>query len=145
MNKFIVLGMIVAGSVSTLTACGEPNTIAGLESSSIATNEDNSINPETASVAGEYIGIKSGFVGDDIGPGEEFSLILNEDGTGTNKRDGQEFICNWSVDGDKFTMKDEFMGVTIDYTGTIKDSVLEIYNGEPENEFTYKYVYEKSQ
>ena len=40
-------------------------------------------------------------------------------------------------------MKETFLGMSIDYTGTLKDGELHIYNGEPESDLTYEYVYKK--
>lgn len=94
-------------------------------------------------VAGTYKGTYTKLVGDDTkNTDEEFSLVLKEDGTGTHNRDGGSFDVEWSIDGEKFTMKDKFGGLTIDYTGTLKDGKLQIYNGDPENMWTYEYNYE---
>ena len=94
--------------------------------------------------AGTYEGTYSKFVGDEEkNTEEEFSLVLKEDGTGTHNRDGGSFDVEWSLDGENFTMKDKFGALTIDYTGTLKDGVLHIYNGEPTNDLTYEYEYEK--
>ena len=94
--------------------------------------------------AGTYEGIYGKFVGDEEHiTDEEFSLVLKEDGTGKHNRDGGSFDVEWSLDGENFTMKDKFGGLTIDYTGTLKDGKLQIYNGDPTNAFTYEYNYEK--
>ncbi len=94
--------------------------------------------------AGTYEGTYTKLVGDDEkNTDEEFSLVLNEDGTGKHNRDGESYDVEWSLDGEEFTMKDKFMGLSIEYTGTLKDGKLQIYNGDPKNDFTYEYNYEK--
>ena len=95
-------------------------------------------------VAGTYKGTYTKLVGDDTkNTDEEFSLELKEDGTGAHTRDGETYNVEWDIDGEKFTMKDKFGPLTIDYTGTLKDGKLQIYNGDPENIWTYEYNYEK--
>lgn len=100
---------------------------------------------EKKDAAGTYQGKYTKLVGDDTKNTEEvFSLVLNEDGTGKHNRDGESYNVEWSIDGEKFTMKDKFGPLTIDYTGTLKDGKLQIYNGDPTNDFTYEYNYEKT-
>ena len=94
--------------------------------------------------AGTYKGTYTKLVGDDTkNTDEEFSLELKEDGTGIHNRDGSSFNVEWNIDGEKFTMTDKFGPLTIDYTGTLKDGKLQIYNGDPEDMWTYEYNYEK--
>lgn len=126
--------------VSSSSTSGEVNTNIGVsEGINIGYNEGTTI-----SIPGEYTGKWCKFVGDtEQKIDEEFSLVLNEDGTGKNKRDGQEFECTWEYTDGTFKMTDKFMGITIDYTGKIEGKELHIYNGEPEDEMTYEYVYEK--
>ena len=40
-------------------------------------------------------------------------------------------------------MTEKFLGSTIDYTGTLKDDKLDIFNGDPDDMWTYEYVYKK--
>ena len=97
-------------------------------------------------LTGTYEGEQSKFVGDSEWKSSEedpFSLELKEDGKGTFNREGEEFNVTWDVDGEKFTMKETFLGMTNEYTGTIKDGKLHIYNGEPSNELTYEYSFNK--
>lgn len=95
--------------------------------------------------AGTYEGTYTKLVGDDTkNTDEEFSLVLKEDGTGTHNRDGGSFNVEWDFDGEKFTLTDKFGALTIDYTGTLKDGKLQIYNGDPEDIWTYEYNYEKA-
>ena len=95
--------------------------------------------------AGTYEGTYAKFVGDENPADDEppFSLELKEDGTASSTRDGETYNATWKLDGEKFTMEETFIGVTISYTGTLKDGKLDIFNGDPEDDFTYEYVYEK--
>ena len=93
--------------------------------------------------SGTYEGKYTKMVGDSTKNTEEFSLELKSDGTGTSNRDGYSYDITWSLDGTKFEMTEKFMGVTIDYTGTLKDGELSIFNGDETNDFTYNYVYSK--
>ena len=74
---------------------------------------------------------------------EEFSLELKKNGTGKHNRNDMSFDVTWKLDGEDFTMQETFLGMTIDYTGTLKDGELDIFNGDPEDIWTYEYVYEK--
>lgn len=74
---------------------------------------------------------------------DEFSLELKANGKGVHKRDDLELNVTWTLDGEDFTMTETFLGIKIEYTGTLKDGELEIFNGDPEDMWTYKYVYEK--
>lgn len=95
-------------------------------------------------VAGVYEGQYTKFVGDPDSAkddSEPFSLELNADGTGTHNRDDMSFDVTWEIDGENFTMKETFVGDPIVYTGTLKDGHLNIFNGDPEDDFTCEYVY----
>lgn len=97
-----------------------------------------------SAVAGTYTGKYTKLVGDtQMNEDEEFSLELKADGTGVHNRDDYSFDVTWSLDGDKFKMTETFIGDPIIYTGTLKDGKLDIFNGDPENIWTYEYVYEK--
>ncbi|MBQ4297858.1 MAG: hypothetical protein II771_06145 [Clostridia bacterium] len=93
--------------------------------------------------AGTYKGVHLKPVGDSEWVTETFSLELNANGTGTHNRDEMSFKVTWTLDGDKFTMNETFIGDPIVYTGTLKDGKLDLFNGDPTNLFTYEYVYEK--
>lgn len=96
-------------------------------------------------VVGTYEGEYTKFVGDpDTAKDEsEFSLVLNEDGTGKHNRDGESFDVKWSIDGEKFNMTETFLGITNEYNGTLKEGKLDIFNGDPKNDLTAEYVYTK--
>ena len=95
--------------------------------------------------SGTYLGQYTKMVGDDAREEEEFSLILKEDGTGTHARGGEEYKITWTLTGEDFTMQETFLGLTNDYTGTLKDGALHLFNGDPANIWTYEYVYSKKQ
>ncbi len=103
------------------------------------------VNAETAASAGTYIGKYTYFVGspEDKKTDEPFKLVLNADGTGTQFRNDLEIkVPDWSLTGDEFKMTEKFLG-TIDYTGTLSGNTLTLFNGDPANNFTCAYVYEK--
>ena len=95
----------------------------------------------TKDAAGTYKCQQSKFVGDtEWVTDEEFTLELKEDGTGTRTTDGTSYELTWKLDGETFTMTETFLGLTNDYTGTLKDGKLDIFNGDPTNDITYEYV-----
>ncbi len=95
--------------------------------------------------SGTYVGQYTKMVGDDTKEEEEFSLILKEDGTGIHSRGGEAYKITWTLTGEDFTMQETFLGLTNDYTGTLKDGALHLFNGDPANIWTYEYVYSKKQ
>ena len=126
MKKYskILMVAVIALSVLLITGCGSKK-------------------DEKKDAAGTYKGTYTKLVGDDTkNTDEEFSLELKEDGTGKHNRDGESYDVEWNIEGEKFTMKDKFGPLTIDYTGTLKDGKLQIYNGDPKDIWTYEYNYE---
>ena len=101
--------------------------------------DKNADSPAVGTWKGEY----QKLVGDDEQVVEEFSLELTADGKGVHHRDEMEFNVSWELDGENFTMKETFIGDPIVYTGTLKDGELMLYNGDPEDDWTYIYVYSK--
>ncbi|MBQ3900720.1 MAG: hypothetical protein II736_03250 [Clostridia bacterium] len=126
--------LLIFVMILTLAACGKKD---GKEA------DGAKIDPAMAEVAGSYEGVRLKMVGDDALIDEEFSVELKADGTGTSTRDGDTYKMTWTLDGEKFTMKETFAGMSIDYTGTLVDGVLDIFNGDPTDSFTYEYVYQK--
>ena len=126
--------LLIFVMILTLAACGKKD---GKEA------DGAKIDPAMAEVAGSYEGVRLKMVGDDALIDEEFSVELKADGTGTSTRDGDTYKMTWTLDGEKFTMKETFAGMSIDYTGTLVDGVLDIFNGDPADSFTYEYVYQK--
>lgn len=93
--------------------------------------------------SGTYLGQYSKLVGEDLKDKASFSLILNADGTGVHTRDGSDFSVTWTLRGESFTMQELFLGVSIDYTGTLKDDTLDLFNGDLTKASTTEYVYRK--
>ena len=93
---------------------------------------------DLSSYAGTYEGKYTRFVGDseDAKNEEEFTLVLEKDGKGTHYRDGLEISVTWKVKSGEVQMTEKFMGMTIDYTGTLEGNSLVLYNGDPEDIFT---------
>ena len=95
--------------------------------------------------AGTYKLRQCKFVGtDEWETDEDFTLELNADGTGTRTTDGSSFELTWDIDGESFTMTETFLALTTDYTGTLKDGELHIYNGDPTDDLTYEYILAKA-
>ena len=124
-SKLIALALSLCLLAALLTACGD------------------GIDPAVKAAAGTYEGQYVKLVGDETKNAESFTLTLKEDGTGTHARDDMEFKVTWTLEGESFTMKETFIGDPIVYTGTLKDGVLDLVNGDPEDPFTYNYVYQK--
>ncbi len=94
--------------------------------------------------AGNWIGQYLKMVGDSYADRDQtsaFHLELKEDGTGTHYRDDLELEVKWTLDGEAFTMTETFMGMTIDYTGTLTGDDLDLFNADPDDIWTTEYVY----
>ena len=94
--------------------------------------------------AGTYKCDKYKYVGDTEWYNEAFDITLNEDGTGTRTTEDYSYDLTWKLDGETFTMTETFLGLTIDYTGALKDGVLDIFNGDLEDILTCEYVLTKN-
>ncbi|MBR4658668.1 MAG: hypothetical protein IKP26_05375 [Clostridia bacterium] len=126
--KIVISALLVLSLVLAFAACGG--------SSGGASN----------AAAGTYKGVWHKFVGDNEDAkvtNEEFSLVLEANGKGKFIRDGAEFDLTWKLDGENFSMTETFLGISNDYTGTLKDGKLDIFNGDPEEPFTCEYYFEK--
>ena len=118
-----LLAVLVLVSVFALSGCGKK---------------------DLSSYAGSYKGEYTKMVIDtEKTTGEEFSVELKSNGTGISRRNGAEYNISWSLNGDNFKMTEKFGPLTIDYNGTLKDGVLDIFNGDKEQPATYEYVYKK--
>jgi len=132
MKKSLKLFLAIFIVMIALTGCGSKK----------EEKENNKV--DLSAYAGTYVGEYTKLVGSDLKETDkEFSLVLNADGTGQHNRNDYSFNVTWSVDGDKFEMKETFVGDPIIYTGTIKDGKLDIFNGDKEDIWTYEYVYHK--
>ena len=123
MKKIIAAALVLVMALS-LFACGKGN-------------------EAMENAAGTYNGVQSKFVGDEEWEECDFVLELKSDGTGTSTRDGTSYEATWEIDGENFKMTETFLGMNIDYTGTLKDGELHIYNGDPGSDLTYEYVFKK--
>ena len=132
MKKKLLSILLIVVVLIGFTGCGKK------ESTTKTKEVDKSV------YAGTYTGLYTKFVGDETKTtDEEFSVVLEKDGTGKSNRDGSSYNIKWSIKGDKFKMTETFMGISIDYTGTLKDDKIDVFNGDPDNDFTVEYVYEK--
>lgn len=132
--KIALLVAVVALSLFTLTGCGKEE------------KKEEPKKPDLSAYAGTYEGKYTKFVGDPDTVKDErdkFSLELKADGTGIHKRNTLELNIEWEYDGETFKMVDKMGRASIEYTGTLKDGKLDIFNGDPENALTCEYVYEK--
>lgn len=96
--------------------------------------------------AGAYEGQYIKMVGDtddDRDTSKAFRLTLTADGKGTHERDDLTLNVTWTLDGEKITVQETFIGAKLDYTGTLKDGELHLFNGNPEDSWTAEYVYLK--
>lgn len=94
---------------------------------------------------GEYEGVYSKFnaADEDARDEEPFRLVLKSDKTGTSYRNDAEYRVTWNVKDGEFTMQEKFLGMAIDYNGGFDQDEFILYNGEKDNDLTYKYVYKK--
>ena len=97
------------------------------------------VNPAVGIWEGEY----AKFVGDseETKNTEAFTLVLEEEGVGRFQRNGNEYKVAWTLEGEAFTMKETFAGISIDYTGVLKEGRLDLFNGDPEDMWTCEYVF----
>ena len=96
--------------------------------------------------SGTYKLSKSKLVGDNAQSwksDDDFSRELKSDGTGTSSRDGMEIKVKWALTEEEFTMTETYMGMSIEYTGTMKNGELDVFNGDPEDIWTCEFVYVK--
>lgn len=98
-----------------------------------------------SAVAGTYEGQYTKFVGDDDDARDTtpFSLELKANGKGVHHRDDLDIDVTWTLDGENFTMVEKFMGMEMEYTGTLVDGTLDLFNGDPDDIWTCEYVYIK--
>lgn len=96
--------------------------------------------------AGTYVGQYTKLVGDDDSARDTdsaFKLTLTADGKGTHERDSLTLNVTWTLEGENVTLQETFLGMAIDYTGTLKDGELHLFNGDPTDIWTCEYVYQK--
>ena len=122
-KKGLLLVVFVMISVLFITGCGK----------------------DLSKYAGTYKLEYSKYVGDpDTAKNtEEWTIVLEKDGTGKSNRDGASYNVEWSMKGDDITLKEKFAGITNDYNGTLKDGKLDIFNGDKTKEITLEAVFSK--
>lgn len=74
---------------------------------------------------------------------DPFTIVLNADGTGKSNRDGESYDAEWSVKGENFTFTEKFGPIKNEYTGTIKDGRIDMFNGDPKADITLEIVFNK--
>ncbi len=135
LKKILAITLALTFGLVAFAACG--NNEGGKPAGDDAQQSAN------ADVAGVYEGQYVKMVASDEKEEETFSLTLKADGTGVHARDDMEFNVTWKLEDGKFTMEETFVGDPIVYTGTLEDGHLHLYNGDPEDGFTYEYDYLK--
>lgn len=123
MKKSLLLIALVFVSVLIVTGCGK----------------------DLSKYAGTYKLEYSKYVGDpDTAKNtEEWTIVLEKDGTGKSDRDGASYTVEWSISGDEVTLKEKFAGLSNDYNGTLKDGRLDIFNGDKTKEITLEAIFNK--
>ena len=74
---------------------------------------------------------------------DEWTIILNEDGTGKSNRDDESYDAEWSLNGENFKFVEKFGPITNEYTGTLKDGKIDMFNGDPTSDITLEIVLNK--
>lgn len=74
---------------------------------------------------------------------EVASIVLNADGTGKSNRNDTSYDIEWSIDGKNITVIEKFLGMKIEYNGTLEEGRLDLFNGEKTNALTNETVYNK--
>lgn len=109
-----------------------------------ACKKDDGKGAENDKGPGTFVCEKYKFVGDtEWSTDTEWKLVLGADGEGTSSRDGEEYKLTWKLDGEKITVTETFLTITLEYTGTLKDGVIDLFNGDPENDLTCEYIFSK--
>ncbi len=96
--------------------------------------------------AGTYVMEYGKFVGDPDTSKDTTAIekmVLEDDGTGKSVRDGLNIDVEWHMDGENITLVEKYMGITLEYNGTLKDNKLDLFNGDKEEDLTYEKVYNK--
>ena len=70
-------------------------------------------------------------------------MVLNEDGTGKSNRNGTSYDIEWSIDGENITITEKFMGIKLDYNGTLINGRLDLFNGDKTLDLTNETVYNR--
>ena len=122
MKKILLMSLILV-SLFIITACGN----------------------KLSEYAGTYKLDYYKYVGDsDTAKETDISTItLNSDGTGKSIRDGLNIDITWSISDNNITIIETYMGIKLEYNGTINNNKIDIFNGDKDNQFTVEKVYVK--
>lgn len=123
--KSLLLVSVLAVAVFMITGCGKE---------------------DLSAYAGTYEKEFEKFVGDpetSKNTEVDWTLVLNADGTGKSNRSGESYDSTWTVDGEKFTFTETFGPIKNEYTGTIKDGKIDMFNGDPKSDITLEIVFNK--
>ena len=74
---------------------------------------------------------------------EEWTIVLEKDGTGKSNRDGASYTVEWSIDGDNVKVNEKFAGIINEYNGTLTNGKLDIFNGDRTSDITLEAVFNK--
>ena len=80
---------------------------------------------------------------DDKNTVDPWTIILNADGTGKSNRDEESYDAEWSLDGENFKFTEKFGPIKNEYTGTLKDGKIDMFNGDPKSDITLEIVFNK--
>lgn len=69
-----------------------------------------------------------------------WELELNADGKGVSRRDNLELAVTWELNGEDITVTESSIN---EYTGTLKDGELSLFNGDPANDLTCEYIFNR--
>lgn len=101
---------------------------------------------DLSAYAGTYVKEYEKFVGDPEtakNTTDEWTIVLNADGTAKSNRDDESYDSKWTLDGEKFTFTETFGPIKNEYTGTLKDGKIDMFNGDPESDITLEIVLNK--
>ncbi len=73
---------------------------------------------------------------------EDWIIELKNGGKAVSKRDDFEYDSEWTLDGETFTFTETFQTISLEYTGTLKNGVIDVYDGDPTNDFTREIRFE---
>ena len=74
---------------------------------------------------------------------EDWSIVLEKDGTGKSNRDGESYNIEWSISGKDINVKEKFGPLTNEYNGTLDEGKLDIFNGDKTNDLTLEAIFNK--
>ena len=124
MKKYLLFIVFVMVSVLFITGCGKN---------------------DLSKYAGTYKLEYSKYVGDpdSAKTTEEWTIVLEKDGTGKSNRDGGSYNVEWSINNEDITVTEKFGTLTNEFNGTLKEGRLDIFNGDKTKEITLEAVFNK--